>query len=153
SHQLTAGYIIPAPVWKSSYRLLFPPQGQPTLEGWAIVNNTGSEDWINVRLAVVSGKPASFITQLYGPVWIQRPNAELHEDRRVTSVVFSGSLGSIVEKDRVAKSFAASAPAAPGVSGARGEASVEAFPVNAPLSSVSIGGEARDAGELFEYSF
>ena len=63
--EVTASYMTPAPVWKSSYRLMFGAAGEPTLEGWAIVDNTSGEDWNNVRLAVVSGKPVSFITQLY----------------------------------------------------------------------------------------
>src|SRR6266571_602615 len=37
SRQLTASYMIPTPVWKSSYRLIFDSSPQPMLEGWAIV--------------------------------------------------------------------------------------------------------------------
>src|SRR5438105_3803810 len=50
SRQLIAGYMIPTPVWKSSYRLIFGDAGQPVLEGWAIVDNTTGEDWTNVQL-------------------------------------------------------------------------------------------------------
>jgi len=52
------------PVWKSSYRLVFGASGQPTLEGWAIIDNTTGDDWTNVRLALVSGRPISFISRL-----------------------------------------------------------------------------------------
>src|SRR5438477_4828675 len=51
--QVTASYMIPAPVWKSSYRLIFSEKTDPTLEGWAIIDNTTGEDWTNIRLAVV----------------------------------------------------------------------------------------------------
>ena len=34
------------------------------LEGWAIVDNTTGEDWTNVQLSLVSGRPISFISQL-----------------------------------------------------------------------------------------
>ena len=68
-----ASYMTPAAVWKSSYRLMFGAAGEPTLEGWAIIDNTSGDDWNNVRLAVVSGKPVSFITQLYEPRYVQRP--------------------------------------------------------------------------------
>ncbi len=68
SRDVQADYIIPMPAWKSSYRLLFADTGQPTLEGWAIVDNTTGEDWTNVHLSLVSGKPISaFISQLYAP--------------------------------------------------------------------------------------
>jgi len=56
---VTASYMIPAPVWKSSYRLILPETGKPVLEGWAIVDNTTGEDWTKVRLSLVSGRPIS----------------------------------------------------------------------------------------------
>src|SRR3984885_9674492 len=65
--QIDASYMIPAPVWKSSYRLIFTEKGEPTLEGWAIIDNTTGEDWTNVRLAVVAWRAVSFITNLYEP--------------------------------------------------------------------------------------
>jgi hypothetical protein len=64
SRQIAASYMIPTPVWKSSYRLIFDESPQPMLEGWAIVDNTTGEDWTNVQLALVSGRPISFISQL-----------------------------------------------------------------------------------------
>ena len=63
SRDVRAEYIIPMPAWKSSYRLLFGENGaQPTLEGWAIVDNTTGEDWTNVKLSLVSGQ-ADFVHQ------------------------------------------------------------------------------------------
>jgi hypothetical protein len=61
--QVVASYMIPAAVWKSSYRLIFGEKGQPTLEGWAIVDNTTGEDWTKVQLSLVSGRPISFVSQ------------------------------------------------------------------------------------------
>src|SRR5262249_406480 len=43
ARQITASYVIPTPVWKSSYRLIFDSGAQATLEGWAIVDNTTGE--------------------------------------------------------------------------------------------------------------
>jgi hypothetical protein len=65
--QIAASYMIPSPVWKSSYRLIFDEKSESTLEGWAIIDNTTGEDWNNVNLAVVSGRPVSFISRLYEP--------------------------------------------------------------------------------------
>ena len=65
---------------------------QPTLEGWAIVDNTTGEDWTNVRLSLVSGKPISFISQLYPPKYIARLGAELAEDQAVAPTVYSGAV-------------------------------------------------------------
>ncbi len=93
AHELVASYMTPSAVWKSSYRLLFAGAGEPMLEGWAIVDNTSGEDWTNVKLSVVSGRPISFITQLYAPRYVQRPTAELAEDRAVAPQVFQGQIG------------------------------------------------------------
>ena len=68
-----ASYMIPAPVWKSSYRLIFGDKA-PMLEGWAIVDNTTGEDWTKVQLSLVSGRPISFVSQLYAPKYVKRPD-------------------------------------------------------------------------------
>jgi hypothetical protein len=88
--QITASYMIPAPVWKSSYRLILPDNGKPVLEGWAIVDNTTGEDWTKVRLSLVSGRPISFISQLYAPRYVGRPSAELPEDAAARPVLHAG---------------------------------------------------------------
>src|SRR5207244_9581469 len=80
SRELVASYMIPTPVWKSSYRLIFDQSAQPTLEGWAIVDNTTGEDWTKVQLALVSGRPISFISELYEPKYVHRQVVELQED-------------------------------------------------------------------------
>ena len=55
-------YISEVPVWKSTYRILFPekPNEKPLLQGWAIVDNTIGEDWKVVQLSLVAGAPQSF---------------------------------------------------------------------------------------------
>src|SRR5579862_801893 len=105
TRKLTASYMTPAAVWKSSYRLMFGAAGEPTLEGWAIIDNTSGDDWNNVRLAVVSGKPVSFITQLYAPRYVQRPYAELAENQAAPPVIYAGAMEAA--KDQKALSPAA----------------------------------------------
>ena len=149
ARQLIASYMTPAPVWKSSYRLMFGAAGEPTLEGWAIIDNTSGDDWTNVRLAVVSGKPVSFITQLYQPRYIQRPFAELAENQAASPIVYQGAM-------EAAKDQRAAAPKV------QVQAQTGALPLNGRnlmmtdlISPSSFGATAdtRQAGELFEYSF
>lgn len=73
STQLSARYMTPMPVWKSSYRMIFGKEGKPTLEGWAVVDNTSGEDWNGISLSLISGKPVSFLTNIYPPVNVERP--------------------------------------------------------------------------------
>ncbi len=67
------GYIQNTPIWKTSYRLVLSDEGKPKLQGWAIVENTTEEDWHDVQLTLVSGRPVSFIMNLYDPLYVQRP--------------------------------------------------------------------------------
>jgi hypothetical protein len=153
TRQLTASYMTPAAVWKSSYRLMFGAAGEPTLEGWAIVDNTSGDDWNNVRLAVVSGKPVSFITQLYEPRYVDRPEVELAENRAVTPVVHQGAMEAA--KDKAAAPPAQRAQAGLGLplNGRNFDQLVSLAPGIVTASSFGATANARQAGELFEYSF
>jgi hypothetical protein len=74
--EVRAGYLQEAPVWKTSYRLVLDPKGKPYLQGWAQAENTTDEDWNNVHLSLISGRPVSFIQNLYQPLYISRPTVE-----------------------------------------------------------------------------
>jgi hypothetical protein len=69
---VSLGYVIPVPVWKVSYRLDLSGEA-PLLQGWAIVDNDGDTDWQEVELSLVSGRPVSFIQNLYAPYHVDRP--------------------------------------------------------------------------------
>lgn len=74
-------YISEVPVWKSTYRILFPekPGDKPLLQGWAIVDNTIGEDWKDVQLSLVAGAPQSFIQEISQPFYARRPVIPLPE--------------------------------------------------------------------------
>jgi hypothetical protein len=65
------GYVVETPVWKTSYRLILAEK--PALQGWAIVENQTDNDWTDVQLSLVSGRPISFIQDLYQPLYVPRP--------------------------------------------------------------------------------
>lgn len=70
------GYVIEHPIWKTSYRLVLDKEGKPFVQGWAIVENPTDEDWQNVKVTLVSGRPISFKMDLYQPLYMQRPTVE-----------------------------------------------------------------------------
>ena len=72
------GYIQETPVWKTTYRLVLRDKEKPFLQGWAIVENTSEEDWNNVNLTLVSGRPISFTMDLYQPLYVPRPVEQLN---------------------------------------------------------------------------
>jgi hypothetical protein len=73
--QLRVSYISEVPVWKSTYRIVFPREasGNATMQGWAVVDNTVGADWDNVKLSLVAGAPQSFIQPLSQPLYTRRP--------------------------------------------------------------------------------
>jgi hypothetical protein len=71
--QVSVGYIQEAAVWKTSYRLVLSDKEPPFLQGWAIVENTTPHDWRDVQLTLVSGRPISFLMDLYEPLFMARP--------------------------------------------------------------------------------
>jgi hypothetical protein len=68
------GYVVETPIWKTSYRLLLPDKGtNGRVQGWAIVENQTESDWSDVSLSLVSGRPISFMMDLYQPLYATRP--------------------------------------------------------------------------------
>jgi hypothetical protein len=72
SREVALGYVVAAPVWKASYRLDLSAD-KPWFQGWAIVDNPSQTDWKDVTLTLVSGRPVSFIQNLYAPLRLSRP--------------------------------------------------------------------------------
>ena len=156
SRQVKASYIMPMPAWKSSYRLLFDPTGeQPVLEGWAIVDNTTGDDWTNVHISLISGKPISFISELYDPKYIHRQNAELPEDQAVGPTLHAAGLPPPPAPMAAPKAMARRSDMAPsaGIMGGLAQTmEVEASSGAVSLSSVAPSGSAAEIADLFEYS-
>ncbi len=155
SRQVKANYIMPMPAWKSSYRLLFDATGQqPVLEGWAIVDNTTGDDWTSVHISLISGKPISFISELYDPKYIRRESAELPEDQAVAPVLYKAAMAAPPPPPPapMAPRAMAMRPGA-GFAGAMStDMAVQVQAEAATLSSVAPTGTASEIADLFEYS-
>ncbi|MCA9277934.1 MAG: hypothetical protein H6815_04010 [Phycisphaeraceae bacterium] len=104
--QVIASYIHEMPVWKTSYRLVLPEIGAAgsdgLMQGWAIVENTTDEDWTDVRLALVSGRPVGFEMDLYEPLYLDRPEIDVPVLAGVMPKVFDGA-----DLDRAAEKMVA----------------------------------------------
>ncbi|MBL8798520.1 MAG: DUF4139 domain-containing protein [Planctomycetia bacterium] len=86
------GYVVENPIWKTSYRLVLNPKGKPYLQGWAVVENTQDEDWNNVRMSLVSGRPISFQMDLYQPLFVNRPVVEPELFASLRPPTYSGAM-------------------------------------------------------------
>jgi hypothetical protein len=87
------GYVTESPLWKTSYRLSV-DKDQVHLQGWAIVENTTDEDWNGVRLSLVSGRPLSFLMDLYEPLYVPRPVVEPELFASLRPPTYGGALES-----------------------------------------------------------
>ncbi|MGA7833291.1 MAG: DUF4139 domain-containing protein [Terracidiphilus sp.] len=84
--ELRVSYISEVPVWKSTYRIVFPlaPNGKATMQGWAVVDNTVGADWDNVQLSLVAGAPQSFIQPLSQPIYMRRAEIPIATEAELT---------------------------------------------------------------------
>jgi hypothetical protein len=88
--QLHVSYISEVPVWKSTYRIVFPKDtpnnetAKAILQGWAVVDNTIGSDWDNVQLSLVAGAPQSFIQPLSQPLYLRRPEVAISTTAQTT---------------------------------------------------------------------
>jgi hypothetical protein len=69
--EIGVSYIVPAPTWRVSYRLIVEDETLLLL-GWGIVHNPLSEDIENCELTLTTGRPNSFSIDLYNPQEVVR---------------------------------------------------------------------------------
>ncbi len=86
--ELLVSYIIAAPIWKTTYRVVLDEAGKPFFQGWAIVDNVSEEDWEGVQLSLVSGSPISFIQNIQKPFYRYRPVVPIPNDLQVTPQIY-----------------------------------------------------------------
>jgi len=91
--KVQVGYVVDAPIWKTSYRLVLDEKAKPYLQGWAMVENPTDEDWGGVKMALVSGRPISFKMDLYNPLYVDRPTVEPELFASLRPVTYRGGFG------------------------------------------------------------
>jgi hypothetical protein len=191
--RLRIGYVVETPVWKTSYRLILSsapdrPGAAPAeesgaadrgakaekapskIQGWAIVENETDNDWNDVELSLVSGRPISFIEDLYQPLYIPRPVVQPELYASLRPQTYEEGL----EREKQTEKFgrgdmdeSRKAGAAPGAPGAyfqrqlaangqvtnqvaeRKRETLDAIDATASIASVA---SAAKVGELFQYT-
>jgi hypothetical protein len=98
--KVEVGYVVENPIWKTSYRLVLDKGGEkkPYLQGWAVVENPTDEDWHEVTMALVSGRPISFKMDLYNPLYVARPTVEPELFASLRPIAYSGTMKRDQEK-------------------------------------------------------
>ena len=143
---IRVAYIVEAPVWKASYRMTLPadPVGaRSALQGWATLENLSGQDWKNIELTLVSGRPVAFHQALYEAYYVTRPEIPVEVAGRLMPNVDRGGVN-MAEK-------AAPAQPAPAMNDTRNRfqqrsvAEVAAAPPPPPVAASADQFEATDA--------
>jgi hypothetical protein len=179
--QVKLGYVVETPVWKTSYRLLLSAEkkdGKPQagLQGWAIVENQTDNDWTNVQLSLVSGRPISFIQDLYQPLYVPRPTVKPELYASLRPQTYEDGMDKLKEVESFARAEGVersksdlskyrldlgAVQARPGLQGrgagvlAGTAAEAKDSPANTPMdaaASIASVASAAKIGELFQYT-
>jgi len=90
---LRVGYVVAAPLWKSTYRLILgEAAAKAHLQGWAVLENMSGEDWEKVELTLFSGRPVSFRQALYQAYYVNRPEVPVEVAGRFLPRVDTGAI-------------------------------------------------------------
>ncbi|MHC5037498.1 MAG: hypothetical protein ACYTHM_09310 [Planctomycetota bacterium] len=159
--EIAINYVIETPVWKTAYRAVLGGEDTaPYIQGWALVDNTGDEDWDRVSLSLVSGLPVSFVHDLYSPRFIRRPVVHVETEASVSPVFMEEPDADWDDEDldTFAESEKRKAPASPSRTARVAKPSSAA---SGPLGdraladvmedSVRIQTVSREIGDFFEY--
>jgi hypothetical protein len=106
-------YIVEAPVWKASYRLTLgadPAAARSALQGWAIVENMSGQDWKDVELTLVSGRPVAFHQALYNAYYVTRPEVPVEIAGRLMPGIDRGGVAADQKRANAPPPMPAPAP-------------------------------------------
>jgi hypothetical protein len=150
------GYVVETPIWKTSYRLVLSKDQKPKLQGWAIVENQTDNDWNGVQLSLVSGRPISFVQDLYQPLYAKRPTVTPELYAGLTPQRYEDGIALAKKPEQmaaqrlrsVAGAPAATAAPAPGLQ-TRDYADLAEIDATSSVSAVA---SAAKVGELFQYT-
>ncbi|HQY87035.1 MAG TPA: DUF4139 domain-containing protein [Tepidisphaeraceae bacterium] len=163
--RVRVGYVVETPVWKTSYRLMMGDaanaESKSNLQGWAIVENQTDTDWNNINLSLVSGRPLSFVMNLYDPMYLQRPEARLELFEGLTPQTYAEAREQVDMKKMARSARGAPAPAAMSSSFDNNDSAMlptddadglEATEFKFSNASITAQASAGALGELFEYN-
>ncbi len=150
------GYLLEAPLWKSSYRLIL-GEDQNSMLAWAHIENATEQDWQDVRLQLVSGRPVSFAMNMVEPLYVDRPVVELDVHGLKVPDKYEGAR---TRSRPAAPQMELKAEAAPltmkglfaGRSGGGRESSLRESAADRMVPAEDAGMEGGEAGELFAFS-
>jgi hypothetical protein len=127
-------YVVPAPIWKTSYRLVTSKEGEVRLQAWAVFENASGEDWNGVDVTLSSGKPVTLKQALHQH--FMRDRTEVPVDTAAASL----PAGALAKPMMTNRSFG-------GASLAEAAPMMDAMAVEAPVPFAMASGQQANAAE------
>ena len=149
AEDLRVAYVVPAPVWRVTYRLARVGDAT-TLLAWGIVHNPADEDLEDVELTLTTGQPISFVIDLYHPKNVHR--VEVEESSRALSgppPVFQAAMAMAASEGAYGPPGAPQGAPAPAARGRAVAKMGDAFGGGGPSGGAPAAHVER--GEFFEY--
>jgi hypothetical protein len=140
ARRVRVGYVAGTPLWKSTYRLSLPADGQSEtgrLQGWAVLENFTGQPWREVELTLLSGNLVTFRQALYESYYVTRPTVPVEMNGRILPQPDTGSVASdfLGRSAKAAPPPAAPAPAPPASTAMANEAASMPAPPPAAIES------------------
>ncbi len=102
-------YVVAAPVWKPTYKLIVQDGGKARLQAWAVLENASGEDWNDVAITLSYGKPVTLRQRLHERFWKSRD--EIGSESIVEALGKSRSVTMQMAEADIAAFAGAAAPA------------------------------------------
>ena len=149
SDDVRVAYVVAAPVWRVSYRVVRSPS-EATLMAWGIIHNPADEDLTQVELTLTTGQPVSFVIDLYQPKHVARAVIE-EEDRAVAGPTRFERAASPPMPAPAPQMMSFGATAGPPRAPLGGGGDYEGGMADGFFETVAGATEGADRGEFFEY--
>lgn len=160
SRPVAVAYVVAAPIWKTSWRLVIPQEkGKARLQGWAVLENLTGGDWKGVDLTLTSGNPVALTQPLYTSIYGERTTVPVSTGARIAPPSDSGRTAAEVRaragRDAAARLEEAEAEpwAKGGIVRAPAPAMRLALAPPPPMAPVAAAAEAQDAATQLVYRF
>lgn len=120
--EVNLSYVVAAPVWKPTYKLVVQADGKARLQAWAVLENASGEDWNDVSITLSSGRPVTLKQRLHERFWKSRDEVVAQEEPDIALKQDRARYEAAETSDGI---VAMAAPAMADMAGAEQPASVE----------------------------
>ncbi len=103
-------YVVPSPIWKTAYKVVFEGNDKARLQAWTVLENASGEDWKGVKLTLTSAEPVTLKQGLHQLYWKERQEVPVNT---ASNNVPDADSGDLSNRQRLPANFEERAAPAP----------------------------------------